>query len=105
MRQIVHACLLACLALPARSQVVRPRLDPDFGPNVTIFDPTMSAAAIQATLDSAFLSQEKSEFGPRRLAFLFKPGTYHVDTRVGFYTQLSGLGLSPDDVLIDGGVR
>jgi hypothetical protein len=36
---------------------------------------------------------------------LFKPGTYDVDARIGFYTQVSGLGLSPDDVVINGGMR
>jgi hypothetical protein len=79
--------------------------DPDFGPNVTIFDPTTSAATIQAKLDTVFTAQESSEFGDARLALLFKPGTYDVDAKVGFYTQLSGLGLSPDDVVIRGGVR
>jgi hypothetical protein len=79
--------------------------DPDFGPNVTIFDPTMPAAAVQAKLDSVFRTQESSEFGEMRTAFLFKPGTYDVDAKVGFYTQLSGLGLSPDDVVIKGGVQ
>src|SRR2546428_2827852 len=79
--------------------------DPDFGPNVTIFDPTMPAASIQAKLDAVFKAQEASEFGDARFALLFKPGTYDVDAKVGFYTQLSGLGLSPDDVIIRGGVR
>src|SRR5690349_6640771 len=78
---------------------------PDLGPNVRIFDPTMSAASIQATLDSIFGSQESSEFGPNRFALLFMPGTYAVDARVGFYTQVAGLGLSPDQVVIDGAVR
>src|SRR5436190_8614218 len=78
---------------------------PDLGPNVRIFEPTMSAASIQATLDSIFASQESSEFGPNRYALLFKPGTYAVDARVGFYTQVAGLGLSPDQVVIDGAVR
>ncbi|HZE08375.1 MAG TPA: coagulation factor 5/8 type domain-containing protein, partial [Gemmatimonadaceae bacterium] len=79
--------------------------DPDFGPNVTIFDPTTPSAAIQAKLDSVFKSQESNEFGTERFALLFKPGTYDVDARVGYYTQLSGLGLSPDQVVINGGVR
>ena len=79
--------------------------DPDFGPNVTIFDPTTPAATIQATLDAVFKAQESSEFGDARFALMFKPGTYDVDAKVGFYTQISGLGLSPDDVVIRGGVR
>lgn len=79
--------------------------DPDFGPNVTIFDAATSRATIQAKLDSVFTSQETSQFGERRVALLFKPGTYDVDASVGFYTQISGLGLSPDDVQINGSVR
>src|SRR5712691_894215 len=66
--------------------------DPDFGPNVTIFDPTTPASTIQAKLDAVFKRQESSEFGDARYAILFKPGAYDVDARVGFYTQLSGLG-------------
>jgi hypothetical protein len=79
--------------------------DPDFGPNVTIFDPTTPATSIQAKLDSVYRMQETSEFGDARYAILFKPGTYEADAKVGFYTQLSGLGLSPDDVVIKGGVQ
>jgi len=79
--------------------------DPDFGPNVTIFDPSTPKATIQAKLDSVFGTQESSQFGSGRTAILFKPGRYDVDARVGFYTQISGLGLSPDDVVINGAVR
>lgn len=83
------------------------RVDPDFGPNVTIFDPTTptATATIQAKLDAVFKSQESSEFGAERFAILFKPGSYNVDARVGFYTQISGLGSSPDEVVINGAVR
>jgi hypothetical protein len=96
--------LLATLtAAPVAAQ--SPSAPPDFGPNVTIFDPATPAAAIQARLDTIFASQESSQFGERRYALLFKPGTYDVDARIGFYTQVSGLGLSPDDVVINGGMR
>ena len=79
--------------------------DPDFGASVTIFDPKTPAIVIQATLDSIFRTQETSEFGAARYALLFKPGAYEVNARMGFYTQLSGLGRSPDDVVINGGVQ
>lgn len=95
--------LATLIAAPLASQPRRTA--PDFGPNVRIFDPTTPAAAIQSTLDSIFASQESSEFGAARYALLFKPGTYDVDARIGFYTQVSGLGLSPDDVVINGGMR
>ncbi|MGW0969131.1 RICIN domain-containing protein [Streptomyces sp. NPDC002516] len=78
---------------------------PDLGPNVTVFDPSTPAATVQSSLDSAFAQQETNQFGTARKAFLFKPGTYSADANVGFYTQVAGLGLSPDDVSIRGAVH
>ncbi|MEY9965891.1 hypothetical protein ABIA33_003941 [Streptacidiphilus sp. MAP12-16] len=78
---------------------------PDFGPNVTVFDPGMPASQIQAVLDAATQQQVSNEFGSQRYAFLFKPGTYNVDAQLGYYTSVAGLGLSPDDVTINGEVR
>jgi len=98
-----HLLLVALAAAPLAAQ--SPRITPDFGPNVTIFDPATPTTVIQARLDTIFASQESSEFGAARYALLFKPGTYDVDARIGFYTQVSGLGLSPDDVVINGGMR
>ncbi|MFJ5612602.1 coagulation factor 5/8 type domain-containing protein [Streptomyces sp. NPDC093221] len=82
-----------------------PSTEPDFGPNVTVFDPSMPAADIQAALDAATAVQVANEFGTQRFAFLFKPGTYDVDAQLGYYTSVAGLGLSPDDVTINGAVR
>jgi hypothetical protein len=76
---------------------------PDFGPNVTVFDPSMSTSAIQAKINSVYGTQATNEFGTQRNALLFTPGTYNVDIPVGYYTQVSGLGLSPDQVSITGG--
>ncbi|MGZ3554966.1 MAG: coagulation factor 5/8 type domain-containing protein [Gemmatimonadaceae bacterium] len=100
----IHILFLA-VATTARVAAQSPRTTPDFGPNVTIFDAATPGAKIQARLDSIFASQETSEFGAARYAILFKPGKYDVDARIGFYTQVSGLGLSPDDVVINGGMR
>jgi hypothetical protein len=58
----IHLLLLA-IAAAARVAAQSRRTIPDFGPNVTIFDPAMPAAKIQSTLDSIFASQESSEFG------------------------------------------
>ena len=74
----------------------------DLGPNVAIFDPSMSTASIQAKLDQVFAIEETNQFGPERYAFLFKPGTYAVNANIGFNTQISGLGFSPDDVTVNG---
>ncbi|MCW2915069.1 MAG: coagulation factor 5/8 type protein [Actinomycetia bacterium] len=78
---------------------------PDLGPNVSVFDPSMSASTIQSKLNSVFSQQETNQFGGNRFALLFKPGSYNVDVNVGFYTQVLGLGLSPDNVTINGGVH
>ncbi len=78
---------------------------PDFGPNVQIFDPSTPTATIQAAVDAAAAQQVPAEFGTGRFAFLFKPGSYDVDIQLGYYTSVAGLGLSPDDVTINGEVR
>lgn len=67
---------------------------PDFGPNVTVFDPSMSASSIQSKLDSVFTQQQTNQFGSARQALLFKPGTYSANANVGFYTQVAGLGFT-----------
>ncbi|WP_419692135.1 hypothetical protein ACN262_02735 [Burkholderia gladioli] len=82
---------------------------PDFGPNVVVFDPSMSSASIQSLLDNAFNSQLRSptaQFGSQRYAFLFKPGSYNnINANVGFYTAIAGLGKNPDDTAISGSVN
>jgi hypothetical protein len=72
---------------------------PNFGNNVIIFDGNTPQATIQSKLDS--ISNE-GQFSTNRYAVLFKPGTYSVDTQVGFYEDIAGLGQSPDGVVING---
>lgn len=79
--------------------------DPDFGPNVLLFDPSMPVASIQARLDAIFREQERAHFTDARYAVLFKPGRYAVDVNVGFFTQVAGLGALPGQVVIDGHVH
>jgi hypothetical protein len=84
---------------------VRHSAQPDFGPNVKIFDPSMPLAQIQATVDAIAKQQVGNQFGRERYALLFKPGTYGtaehpLNFQVGYYTQVAGLGLSPKDVVI-----
>ncbi|MEH0934261.1 adenylyl cyclase [Micromonospora psammae] len=83
---------------------------PDLGPNVTIFDPGMPVGEIQATLDAAHARQVDNEMGTARHAYLFMPGTYGtaeqpLQIKVGYYTEISGLGASPTDVTINGKVE
>jgi hypothetical protein len=93
--------LFASLAAPAFAATATP----DFGPNVLVFNHTMSSADIQAQIDKVYATQRRNEFGPERNAILFLPGNYTVDVPIGFYTQVLGLGSSPDDVNITGNVR
>ncbi len=82
---------------------------PDFGPNVMIFDPSMPTSQIQATVDAIANQQVDNEMGTQRYALLFKPGTYGSAAnplvfQVGYYTEVAGLGASPTDVTINGHV-
>src|SRR6266566_2532400 len=77
---------------------------PNFGPNVYIFDPSMSSTSIQTTLNNVFNTQKLNQFGTQRYALLFKPGTYSAEANIGYYTSIAGLGQNPDDVTINGDV-
>ncbi|MFF3856440.1 discoidin domain-containing protein [Micromonospora sp. NPDC002575] len=79
--------------------------NPNFGPNTFVFDPSTPTATIQSRLNTLFTQQETNQFGPQRYAVLFKPGTYTADVNLGFFTQVAGLGMSPDDVNLNGHVR
>jgi hypothetical protein len=89
----------------AQTGVPKSPVRPDFGPNVLLFDPSMPPADIQAHVDKVYSIQQHSEFGTARYAFLFMPGEYHIDLPVGFYTQVLGLGATPDAVHITGNVH
>jgi hypothetical protein len=96
---------LVCAASAAAPGASHSRATPDFGPGVMVFSPSMPAATIQKQIDDVYAIQQHSEFGPARYALLFLPGKYHVNVPVGFYTQVLGLGASPDAVEIDGNVH
>ncbi|MEV8388139.1 discoidin domain-containing protein, partial [Streptomyces chartreusis] len=75
----------------------------DLGPNVIVVDP--STPNLQQKFDQVFAQQETSQFGSGRYQFLMKPGTYNnINAQLGFYTSVSGLGLNPDDVQINGDI-
>ena len=93
---LAHFSSLAHAAGPAK---------PDFGPNVLTFNPAMPAATIQDAIEKVYALQKDSQFGPARYALLFAPGEYKMDVPVGYYTQVLGLGPSPDKVHIAGDVR
>ena len=104
--QLVVALAVAAGAL-AIGAAASPQSVPDFGPNVKIFDPSMSTTDIKATVDAIAGQQISNEFGTQRYALLFMPGTYGstadpLNVQVGYYTEVSGLGSSPGDVSVNG---
>jgi len=98
-------CCLASLLAFASPSLSAQSHAPDLGPNVFVFNPSMPGAAIQNQIDKIYAIQQYSEFGSARDALLFLPGSYHIDVPIGFYTQVLGLGVSPDAVHITGNVH
>jgi hypothetical protein len=84
--------------------------EPDLGPNVYVFSPSMSQSDIQSTVNAIANQQLTNQFGTQRYALLFEPGTYGsaanpLNFQVGYYTEVAGLGQSPRDVVINGSVN
>jgi len=103
MRSVLsRAAALVFLALPLSSAIAQ---TPDLGPNVAVFSPSTPAATMQAEIDRVYAVQQHNEFGPQRNAFLFLPGDYHLDIPIGFYTEVAGLGATPDATHITGDVH
>ena len=75
---------------------------PNFGPNVYVFNPSESATTINNTLNTVFNSQKVNQFGTQRYAELFDPGTYTgVEDNVGYYVSVQGLGQNPSSVQLN----
>jgi hypothetical protein len=103
-----HRFALCCLFSIGTLGLVR-AATPDFGPNVMIFDPSMSTSQILTTVDAIASQQISNQFGTQRYALLFMPGTYGSSStpltfQVGYYTAVAGLGSSPNDVVVNGSI-
>src|SRR6267143_1837176 len=102
---LLLAWTVAIACAPAAFAQKKPTMKPDLGPNVLIFDPTMQQADMQQQIDKIYAVERRNEFGTERYAILLLPGEYHLDVPVGFYTQVLGLGATPDAVHIVGNVH
>jgi hypothetical protein len=78
---------------------------PNLGPNVLLLTPSTPQPEAQQAINTIYATQQHNEFGPQRNAILLAPGTYHLDIPIGFYTQVLGLGASPDDTHVTGNVH
>ena len=82
-----------------------------FGPNVCVFNDTMSQLAIQADLNAIATQQVPvaSQFDSNRYSVFIEPGTYGSAAsplvfQVGYYTQVAGLGAQASDTVINGAI-
>lgn len=82
-----------------------PRGAPDFGDKVFLFHPSRPTSEMQNEASAVFTEQETSQMGEGRYAFLIHPGQYELDINVGYYTDVVGLGQSPEETVITGAVR
>jgi hypothetical protein len=105
----IWLCGMLLVGLAAVSQAALAQTNPDLGPNVLVFDPSMPTSQIQTAVDAVTTQQISNQFGTQRYALLFKPGVYGTAQNpliinVGFYTDVAGLGAQPGDVTINGHV-
>lgn len=106
---LIASALLATPAIAAPPRAVDPYA-PDFGPSVTIYSPDTPLAEIQAELDALHAQQVDAEMSTNRQAVYFLPGQYGsaedpLQVKVGYYTEIAGLGASPEDVTVHGAVE
>ena len=99
---VLMTCLLGA---GARAQSKPFGATAPFGPNVFVCTAASSTAEMQSRIDSVYAALQHSEFSRERYAFLFLPGEYKLDVPIGFYTQVLGLGATPDAVHITGNVH
>ena len=107
---LLVALSVAALVAGAGASAAPPAAPPDLGPNVIVFDPSIPTAQIQAKADEIYAQQVNDEMGTHRYALLFKPGVYGsvaqpLQLKVGYYTEVAGLGASPTDVTINGKIE
>lgn len=117
LRAVVAALALAVAGLvpttvaPTADAAPRPApAAPDLGSRVVVFDPSMPTAEIEQRAEEIWQQQVDAEMSEGRWSLLFLPGTYGtaddpLQIKVGYYTEVAGLGASPSDVVIDGKVE
>lgn len=101
---------IASAAPPAQAAPARASAAPDLGSHVLVFDPSMPVKQIRKRTDAIWQQQVDAEMSAQRWSLLFKPGIYGTATeplqiKVGYYTEVAGLGASPSDVVINGKVE
>jgi hypothetical protein len=86
LRRLGSAASLLAAALPALAA------NPELGPNVLIFDPSMPSQAIQKQIDAVSVTQQHNELGPQRNA----PCPETIRWTCRWASTRRGLDASPD---------
>lgn len=109
---LMGAAFLPFAAAPAAAATITAagQTGTALGDHVIVFDPSMRTADIKARFDQIAAAQTDDEMGSGRWSLLFKPGTYGtaaepLQVRVGYYTEVAGLGADPGDVVINGKIE
>ena len=95
--------LVAALLVAALPVLAAKATKPEFGPNVMIFDPSMSSQSIQKQIDAVYATQQHDEFGPRRHALLKQaewdtdPGVHPGTLKTGVWQHIA--------FVVDGGPK
>jgi hypothetical protein len=97
-------------AAPAAAPTAALDTAPDLGSRVIVFDDSMPVAQIRKRTDAIWRQQVDAEMSEERWSLLFLPGTYGsaaepLQIKVGYYTEVAGLGASPSDTVINGKVE
>ena len=102
---VAVATLVGTSPVDAAPKHPAPVSAPDFGPNVTIFDPTMPIGRDPGDPRRAWpRSRSTTRWAPNRTRCCSCPATTAPPTqplqiKVGYYTEVAGLGAQPDDVV------
>src|SRR3984957_5589382 len=99
-------------AAPSPASLCADAVTATFGPNVCVFTPQMSQAAIQDDLNNIATQQVplSAQFNNDGYGVFFEPGTYGSAAtplvfEVGYYTEVAGLGAVPQDTTINGQIE
>ncbi|TQL58586.1 chitobiase/beta-hexosaminidase C-terminal domain-containing protein [Rarobacter faecitabidus] len=107
-----------CVGAAATAIAATDPFNPNFGPNVTVFEPAGTDPTKIQAINTALRAAKDAgtHWSTQRKAFFFKPGSYGdaayagtvdaptkiINSEVGYYTQVAGLGISPSLVTING---
>ena len=68
-------------------------------------EPNVTGTGNQKKVDEIYTEMKDNEFGDERYAICFNPGTYKLNILLGYYTSVIGMGVQPDEVVINGVVE